>query len=269
MTNSLVTGGLAGLVIAAILVGIAFSQNALVSAALLAVDRFSTLVGQVFSWTILLLTAVITYEVVARRFFSAPTNWGYDVQYMLYGTLFMFAGAYALSRNGHVRGDFLYRMMPARRQASLDLLLYILFFFPAIFAFMVAGWHFFELSWMQNERSMFSPSGRSSGRTRRSSRSWASSCCCRGWSRWCAACAASAPAPGRSACRTWRSWTRSSSPRRPSATPRTWPANSPNAATAPSPTRAPDPMISDAGLGLTQLILFLFFILWASRSPSR
>ena len=159
MTNSLVTGGLAGLVIAAILVGIAFSQNALVSAALLAVDRFSTLVGQVFSWTILLLTAIITYEVVARRFFSAPTNWGYDAQYMLYGTLFMFAGAYALSRNGHVRGDFLYRMMPARRQASLDLLLYILFFFPAIFAFMVAGWHFFELSYLQNERSMFSPSG--------------------------------------------------------------------------------------------------------------
>jgi TRAP-type mannitol/chloroaromatic compound transport system permease small subunit len=159
MTDSLVTGGLAGLVVAAILVGILFSQSAAVSAALLAVDRFSTLVGQVFSWTILVLTAAITYEVFARRFFSAPTNWGYDAQYMLYGTLFMFAGAYALSRNGHVRGDFLYRMMPARRQASLDLVLYILFFFPAIFAFMVAGWHFFELSMMQNERSMFSPSG--------------------------------------------------------------------------------------------------------------
>ncbi|WP_431305016.1 TRAP transporter small permease subunit [Sediminicoccus sp. BL-A-41-H5] len=159
MTDSLVTGGLAGLVVVALIIGIAFSTNEVVSRALLAVDRFSTLIGQTFSWTILLLTAAITYEVIARRFFSAPTNWGYDVQYMLYGTLFMFAGAYALSRNGHVRGDFLYRMMPARRQAMLDLLLYILFFFPAIFAFMVAGWHFFELSWIQNERSMFSPSG--------------------------------------------------------------------------------------------------------------
>lgn len=159
MTDSLVTGGLAGLVVVALIIGIAFSTNELVSRALLAVDRFSTLIGQTFSWTILLLTAAITYEVIARRFFSAPTNWGYDVQYMLYGTLFMFAGAYALSRGGHVRGDFLYRMMPARRQAMLDLLLYILFFFPAIFAFMVAGWHFFELSWLQNERSMFSPSG--------------------------------------------------------------------------------------------------------------
>ena len=159
MTDSLVTGGLAGLVVVALIIGIAFSTNEVVSRALLAVDRFSTLIGQTFSWTILLLTAAITYEVIARRFFAAPTNWGYDVQYMLYGTLFMFAGAYALSRGGHVRGDFLYRMMPARRQAMLDLLLYILFFFPAIFAFMVAGWHFFELSWIQNERSMFSPSG--------------------------------------------------------------------------------------------------------------
>jgi TRAP-type mannitol/chloroaromatic compound transport system permease small subunit len=159
MTDSLVTGGLAGLVVVALIIGIAFSTNEVVSRALLAVDRFSTLIGQTFSWTIIILTLAITYEVIARRFFSAPTNWGYDVQYMLYGTLFMFAGAYALSRNGHVRGDFLYRMMPARRQAMLDLLLYILFFFPAIFAFMVAGWHFFELSWLQNERSMFSPSG--------------------------------------------------------------------------------------------------------------
>ena len=159
MTDSLVTGGLGGLVAAAILIGIAFSANELVSRTLLAVDKFSTLIGQIFSWTIILLTLAITYEVFARRFFASPTNWGYDVQYMLFGTLFMFAGAYTLSRNGHVRGDFLYRMMPARRQAALDLLLYILFFFPAIFAFMVAGWHFFELSWMQNERSMFSPSG--------------------------------------------------------------------------------------------------------------
>ncbi|MFL1462342.1 TRAP transporter small permease subunit [Roseococcus sp. DSY-14] len=159
MTDAMVTGGLAGLVVAALLVGILFAESGVVSRALLAVDRFSTLVGQVFSWTILLLTAAIVYEVFARRFFSAPTNWGYDAQYMLYGTLFMFAGAYALSRNGHVRGDFLYRMMAPRRQAWLDLVLYILFFFPAIFAFMVAGWHFFELSYMQNERSMFSPSG--------------------------------------------------------------------------------------------------------------
>jgi len=159
MTDSLVVGALAGLVVAALITGIAFSERPFVQRALLAVDSLSTRIGQLFAWCILLLTASIVYEVFARRFFSAPTNWGYDVQYMLYGTLFMFAGAYALSRNGHVRGDFLYRMMPVTRQAKFDLVLYILFFFPAIFAFMVAGYHFFELSFLQNERSMFSPSG--------------------------------------------------------------------------------------------------------------
>jgi TRAP-type mannitol/chloroaromatic compound transport system permease small subunit len=126
---------------------------------LLGIDRLSTLVGQVFAWCIVALTAVVAYEVVARYAFRAPTTWGYDVSYMLYGTLFMMAGAYALSRNGHVRGDFLYRMMTPRWQARLDALLYVLFFFPAIFAFMIYGWHFFEESYRQNERSMFSPTG--------------------------------------------------------------------------------------------------------------
>ncbi len=126
---------------------------------LLGIDRFSTLVGQIFAWCILLLTGVVVYEVVARYAFRAPTNWGYDVSYILYGTLFMMAGAYTLSRNGHVRGDFLYRNFPPRRQAWFDLVLYLLFFFPAIFAFMISGWHFFADSFRQNERSMFSPSG--------------------------------------------------------------------------------------------------------------
>jgi TRAP-type mannitol/chloroaromatic compound transport system permease small subunit len=126
---------------------------------LLGIDRLSTLVGQTFAWCILLLTGVVTYEVVARYAFRAPTSWAYDVSYMLYGTLFMMAGAYALSRNAHVRGDFLYRNFPPRRQAWFDLMLYLLFFFPAIIAFMISGWHFFEESFRQNERTMFSPTG--------------------------------------------------------------------------------------------------------------
>ena len=126
---------------------------------LLGIDRLSTLVGQTFAWCILLLTGVVVYEVFVRYVFRAPTTWGYDVSYMLYGTLFMMAGAYALSRNGHVRGDFLYRNFPPRQQAWFDLVLYVLFFFPAIFAFMISGWTFFADSLRQNERSMFSPTG--------------------------------------------------------------------------------------------------------------
>ncbi len=158
-TDNFVVILLAGVVLAALLIGILFSTHPTVQKALLGIDRLSTFVGQTFSWCIIALTAVVVYEVTARYVFRAPTTWGYDVSYMLYGTLFMMAGAYALSRNGHVRGDFLYRMMSPRRQAGLDLTLFIVFFFPAIFAFMIAGWHFFSISFAQGERSAFSPSG--------------------------------------------------------------------------------------------------------------
>ncbi|WP_439598736.1 TRAP transporter small permease subunit [Falsiroseomonas sp.] len=126
---------------------------------LIGIDRLSTLVGQTFAWTVVILTAVIVYDVTARRFFAAPTTWAFDTSYMLYGTLFMMAGAYALSRNGHVRGDFLYRNFSPALQAKFDLVLYGLFFFPAIFAFMISGWHFSVQSWAQNEQSSMSPNG--------------------------------------------------------------------------------------------------------------
>jgi TRAP-type mannitol/chloroaromatic compound transport system permease small subunit len=150
---------IAALVAAAIVAGIVFAKRPGMLRIALGIDRLSTFVGQTGSWCILLLTAVIVYDVTARRFFRAPTDWGYDTSYMLYGTLFMLAGAYALSRNGHVRGDFLYRNFSPPLQAKFDLTLYILFFFPAIMAFMISGFHFFELSWMQNERSSVSPGG--------------------------------------------------------------------------------------------------------------
>ncbi len=126
---------------------------------LLGIDSLSAFVGKAFSWSIIALTFAVTYEVFMRYVFRAPTAWAYDVSYMLYGTLFMMAGAYALSRNGHVRGDFLYRNFKPRNQARLDLTLYALFFFPAIFAFMISGWSFAHQSFLQNERSMFSPTG--------------------------------------------------------------------------------------------------------------
>lgn len=124
-----------------------------------AVDRFSTFIGKAFAWAIVGLTGAICYEVFARYLFRAPTTWAFDVSYMLYGTLFMCAGGYTLSRSGHVRADFLYRMAPARVQALLDLVLYLLFFFPAMIALVWFGWDFFAQSLHQNERSSFSPVG--------------------------------------------------------------------------------------------------------------
>ena len=95
----------------------------------------------------------------ARYVFRAPTDWGYDASYMLYGTLFMMAGAYALSRGAHVRGDFLYRGFSPRTQAAFDLALYLLFFVPGMAALIYSGWGFFDLSYTMDERSSFSPKG--------------------------------------------------------------------------------------------------------------
>jgi TRAP-type mannitol/chloroaromatic compound transport system permease small subunit len=126
---------------------------------LLGVDRFNTWVGQIFSWTIVVLMLAVCYEVVMRYVFNSPTSWAFDVSYMLYGTLFMMAGAYTLSRNGHVRGDFLYRAWAPRRQAQVDLVLYFVFFFPGILALIYSGWGFAQFSMLINERSSFSPDG--------------------------------------------------------------------------------------------------------------
>jgi TRAP-type mannitol/chloroaromatic compound transport system permease small subunit len=123
------------------------------------IDEFSTWVGKTFAWCILVLTFTTSYEVFARYFFNAPTEWAFDASYILYGTLFMMAGAYTLARNGHVRGDFLYRAWSPTTQAKWDLLLFILFFFPGMIAFVYSGYGFAKMAWLMNERSAASPNG--------------------------------------------------------------------------------------------------------------
>lgn len=110
---------------------------------LLAVDRLSTWLGQLFAWSIILLTLSISAEVFSRYVLGRPHAWMLDVQIMLYGILFMMAGAYTLSKNGHVRGDVLYGFFRPRTQATLDLILYVLFFLPGVTALTWAGWTFF------------------------------------------------------------------------------------------------------------------------------
>ena len=103
------------------------------------IDRLSQWVGKAFAWCILVLCLATTYEVFVRYVLRAPTSWAFDVSYIMYGTLFMMAGAYTLSRNAHVRGDFVYRLWPPRIQASVEIVLYFLFFFPGILAMIYAG----------------------------------------------------------------------------------------------------------------------------------
>jgi TRAP-type mannitol/chloroaromatic compound transport system permease small subunit len=107
---------------------------------LLAVDRLSTWIGQAFAWLIVALTCLITWEVFSRYVLNSPHDWALDAQIMMYGTLFMLAGAYTLAKNGHVRGDVLYGFFLPRTQAMVDLVLYVLFFLPGIVALTWAGW---------------------------------------------------------------------------------------------------------------------------------
>ena len=126
---------------------------------LLTIDKISTWIGQFFSWLIVALTLMISWEVFSRYVLDAPHPWAFDVMSMMYGSLFMMAGAYTLSKNGHVRGDVLYGFFPPRLQAWLDLVLYILFFIPGVVALAWAGYGFAAESWAINEHSNVTANG--------------------------------------------------------------------------------------------------------------
>jgi TRAP-type mannitol/chloroaromatic compound transport system permease small subunit len=125
----------------------------------LTIDKISTFVGQAFSWLIVSLTFMISWEVFSRYVLDKPHSWAFDVMIMMYGTLFMMAGAYTLAKAGHVRGDVLYGFFEPRTQATLDLILYILFFIPGVFAMTYAGYFFAAESWAMNEHSSITAEG--------------------------------------------------------------------------------------------------------------
>ena len=114
---------------------------------LLYIDGLSLRVGHAFAWCIMVLTVAICYEVIVRKVFRDPTAWAFDISYIMYGALFMMGGAYALSRESHVRADFLYRLWRPRVQAGLEFVLYIVFFFPGVLALVYAGFDFARESW--------------------------------------------------------------------------------------------------------------------------
>ena len=126
---------------------------------LLTVDRISTFLGQAFSWLIVALTVVITWEVFSRYALDHPHPWMFDVMIMMYGTLIMMAGAYTLAKAGHVRGDVLYGFFRPRTQASIDLVLFIVFFIPGVFALTYAGYFYAAESWAILERSNVTAEG--------------------------------------------------------------------------------------------------------------
>ncbi len=123
------------------------------------VDQLSRMVGHAFAWCILILTFGTCYEVFMRYVLDNPTSWAFDMSYLMYGGLFFMAGAYTLSRNGHVRGDFIYRLWRPRTQAIVELSLYILFFYPGVLALVYSGWGYGYEAFRIREVSVNSPVG--------------------------------------------------------------------------------------------------------------
>lgn len=121
------------------------------------IDSLSAWTGRAFSWCILVLTFATCYEVFVRYVLNSPTTWAFDMGVQMYGALFLMSGAYALSQDAHVRGDVIYRLMPKRAQASIDLTLYILFLSPGALALMYFGYGFAADSWFYKEVSWSSP----------------------------------------------------------------------------------------------------------------
>jgi len=124
-----------------------------------AIDGISTWVGKAAAWLIIALMTVVCVEVFKRYILNAPTAWIFDLDNMLYGTLFMLAGAYTLAQNAHVRGDFLYSSMRPRMQAGLDVVLYVVFFIPGIAALIYSGYVFAAESWVIGEHSTVTAEG--------------------------------------------------------------------------------------------------------------
>jgi TRAP-type mannitol/chloroaromatic compound transport system permease small subunit len=125
----------------------------------LTIDKISTFAGQAFSWLIVALTLMISWEVFSRYALDNPHAWAFDAMIIMYGTLFMMAGAYTLAKAGHVRGDVLYGFFMPRTQATLDLILYIMFFIPGVVALTYAGYFFAAESWAMSEHSSITAQG--------------------------------------------------------------------------------------------------------------
>ena len=123
------------------------------------IDEISTWAGKTAAWLIILLMLVVCVEVFKRYILNMPTAWIFDFDNMIYGTTFMLCGAYTLAQNAHVRGDFLYSSMRPRTQASLDIVLYIVFFLPGVAALIYAGYDYASLSWHINEHSNVTAEG--------------------------------------------------------------------------------------------------------------
>ena len=122
--------------------------------AIIRIDKFSKIIGNIVCWILMPLIFAMTYEVLARKLFLAPTIWAYDTSRFLYGALFMLGAGYALSKGVHIRADFLYRNFKIKNQGLIDFWLYLLFYFPGLIVFFYMTFGFVVESIQRGERGM-------------------------------------------------------------------------------------------------------------------
>jgi TRAP-type mannitol/chloroaromatic compound transport system permease small subunit len=134
-------------------------DTAMIPGVIRTIDMLNKSVGHAFAWCIVILVLGVSYEVFVRYALNDPTSWAFDFSFILYGALFLMSGAYTLSRGGHVRADIFYRRLKPRTQASLEFVLYILFFFPGVLALVIAGWGYGQEAMAIKEVSVNSPVG--------------------------------------------------------------------------------------------------------------
>ena len=120
-------------------------------------DHLSTSIGKAFAWCIVILMGGTVYEVIMAYVFNAPTLWNFDFSMQMYGAILMMSGAYCLATESHVRGDVIYRLFKPRTQGWIDLILYLIFFFPGVLALTFYGYDYAALAWKIKETSWSSP----------------------------------------------------------------------------------------------------------------
>ena len=122
-----------------------------------AIDKFTDTIGVWVAWLNIPLVLAVSYEVIARYAFDAPTIWSFDVTYMLYGTIFMLGAAYALHKGAHIRTDFFYEKWSAKTRGTVDSISYIVFFFPSLIMLLAASGNEAWYAYTINETSEQTP----------------------------------------------------------------------------------------------------------------
>ena len=117
------------------------------------IDRFSDVTGRLFALALIFLMGIITYEVCSRYFFNAPTSWVFETSAMTNGASFMLACGYALYKGAHVRTDIFWSKFSERRKGIIDLISYVVLFFPIMVFFMGVGIDGATHSYTTGERS--------------------------------------------------------------------------------------------------------------------